>query len=92
MSKIVKIDCGDCGVDTGIGSTIARFTYDDGGLAYICAEAFPSKERMIADCNEDPVVSMIIGVGKDAETGESNYAKFVTEWTPVWVDKTLRAV
>lgn len=86
MSKIVRIDCGDCGVETSMGTNVARFTYADGGKSYIIAGAFPSEEEMISACNNNPFVQMIIETGKDSSTDEAEYAKLVKDWKQVWVD------
>lgn len=87
MSKIVKIDIGKSTVsDTVLGDKVARFTYDDGGNTFIMANAFPSTEVMIRDCNDNPVVSGLLTMFKNADSHESRMAQSVQQWDHVWSD------
>lgn len=92
MGKIVKIEKGDCGLPAQLlpfGSVVVRFTFDSGDQVCTMADAFPSEEVMIKDATAAkgfiPTV-LAEAIGKPGT--EAMLATAVTEWTPLYVDRT----
>lgn len=98
MTKVIRIDTAvtTINVTREFGNEIVRFSFDDGGPAsYASVGAFPSKEILVRDASAPTgfIAEAIRGV-RGRFTTEPEIVEVITNnnWTPLWVDNSLKSV
>lgn len=96
MPKIIRIDTAYTTVaDPEFGQEVVRFTYDDLETTYASVGAFPSKEILVRDATASAgfiPMALASARGKFKDEPQIKEVEANNNWTPLWVDNTLRRV